>query len=424
MDQDYYEILGVSANATTAEIQRAYRTLARKFHPDLCEPEEVDLARERFKVVQTAYEILSDPDQRERFDPLDLDDLDDLADAPESADAAQPTRPANPSAPTADSTSARRPESNGHVQQPYSPVYPTPARTPIHAPVAPPRPVSRPYVPSSYSSSSKSDNRVVIIATCTGLGALALILVVGAILSNSEAISGMFTPADAPEVTETESVVTVDPPSDDVMEFTEGSHVELNASSQLVNFNQPFTIEMLVQFADDDSCWLFGNSSVPARQDETSPGMFRGWQVQRLKDVIAIGSINLIGAKIRPMPEDRWHHIALCGDGEALWIHVDGILSEPRDVRSFEWTASAQNIFLGSSPRIPADGQRQFRGKIAALRISSTCRIELVAADHFILEKDTVALLDFFRTRDNIIPDRSEYEHFGIIHEAPPTPED
>ena len=63
--RDFYEILGVGRNATQDEIQRAYRKLAREYHPDVnADP----AAEERFKDVSEAYSVLSDPATRRRFD--------------------------------------------------------------------------------------------------------------------------------------------------------------------------------------------------------------------------------------------------------------------------------------------------------------------------------------------------------------------
>jgi molecular chaperone DnaJ len=63
---DYYEVLGVSRDATPDEIKRAYRRLARQYHPD-ANPDDPD-AEARFKEVALAYETLSDPDRRARYD--------------------------------------------------------------------------------------------------------------------------------------------------------------------------------------------------------------------------------------------------------------------------------------------------------------------------------------------------------------------
>ncbi len=70
MERDYYEVLGVSRDATQEEIKRAYRRLARKYHPDVSsEPD----AEERFKEVNAAYEVLSDPERRAMYDRFGTD---------------------------------------------------------------------------------------------------------------------------------------------------------------------------------------------------------------------------------------------------------------------------------------------------------------------------------------------------------------
>jgi curved DNA-binding protein len=68
--RDYYEVLGVPRTATAEDIKKKYRQLARKHHPDLQPAAERGRAAERFKEINEAYEVLSDPEKRKKYDAL------------------------------------------------------------------------------------------------------------------------------------------------------------------------------------------------------------------------------------------------------------------------------------------------------------------------------------------------------------------
>jgi curved DNA-binding protein len=66
--RDYYETLGVSKTATENEVRSAFRKLARKYHPDVAKDKKA--AEEKFKQINEAYEVLSDPEKRKKYDQL------------------------------------------------------------------------------------------------------------------------------------------------------------------------------------------------------------------------------------------------------------------------------------------------------------------------------------------------------------------
>src|SRR5687768_4065396 len=69
--KDYYKILGVSRNASDDDIRKAFRKLAREYHPDVAKNKSQ--AEEKFKEINEAYEVLSDPEKRKKYDTLGED---------------------------------------------------------------------------------------------------------------------------------------------------------------------------------------------------------------------------------------------------------------------------------------------------------------------------------------------------------------
>ena len=69
--KDYYKTLGVSRTASEDDVRKAFRKLAREYHPDVAK--DKSKAEEKFKEVNEAYEVLSDPEKRKKYDTLGED---------------------------------------------------------------------------------------------------------------------------------------------------------------------------------------------------------------------------------------------------------------------------------------------------------------------------------------------------------------
>ena len=74
MPRDYYEVLGVERSASPEEIKKAYRSLAKKYHPDVS-TESKEVAEAKFKEISEAYEVLSDPEKRKLYDQYGFDGI-------------------------------------------------------------------------------------------------------------------------------------------------------------------------------------------------------------------------------------------------------------------------------------------------------------------------------------------------------------
>ena len=71
MDKNLYHVLGISKDATEAEIKSAYRKLARKYHPDVNKDNKE--AADKFKEISCAYDILGNKEKRQKYDNNEID---------------------------------------------------------------------------------------------------------------------------------------------------------------------------------------------------------------------------------------------------------------------------------------------------------------------------------------------------------------
>ena len=75
--KDYYSILGIDRNASDQDIKSAFRTLSKKYHPDLNKDPN---AEQKFKEINEAYQVLSDPEKKQKYDMFGTVDGDGGAD--------------------------------------------------------------------------------------------------------------------------------------------------------------------------------------------------------------------------------------------------------------------------------------------------------------------------------------------------------
>ena len=68
IERDYYQVLGLSKSASADDIKKAYRRLARQVHPDLHSGSKKSEMEKKFKELNSAHEVLSDPDKRKKYD--------------------------------------------------------------------------------------------------------------------------------------------------------------------------------------------------------------------------------------------------------------------------------------------------------------------------------------------------------------------
>ena len=71
--KDYYQTLGVPRTASSDDIRKAFRNLARQYHPDVAKEKNKRAAEEKFKAINEAHEVLGDPEKRKRYDELGAD---------------------------------------------------------------------------------------------------------------------------------------------------------------------------------------------------------------------------------------------------------------------------------------------------------------------------------------------------------------
>ena len=144
--RDYYEVLGVEKNASDAEIKKAYRKLAMKYHPDQNPGDKS--AEEKFKEINEAYEVLSDADKKARYDQYGFAGVDPNFNPKAISSAAARRRPAAEEARRRARTSSARSRSALKTRSSAASARsPSPASRPAAPATAPARRKARPRRP-------------------------------------------------------------------------------------------------------------------------------------------------------------------------------------------------------------------------------------------------------------------------------------
>ncbi|MCA9269478.1 MAG: hypothetical protein KDA41_13445, partial [Planctomycetales bacterium] len=192
--------------------------------------------------------------------------------------------------------------------------------------------------------------------------------------------------------------------------------VEIANSDRLVDLRRPFTVELWTKLTPGSTRhWLAGNLVFlpPSPGDtEVVPAGWQWWLEETATGRWRISLTTRIGFFVDVnFDPARWHHLAVCGDGEQLYLFLDGELvgRKPAELLLGGWTESPLNLHLSAHARMLPQQRGGLNGDVRWARLSSTDRYttNFVPETELASDAETLALFDFERIEGPTVVDRS-----------------
>lgn len=239
------------------------------------------------------------------------------------------------------------------------------------------------------------------------------------------------TPKEPPNASEAEPQTEIPAGRPKGLHFRGNDRVELAATTGLLDFGQPFTLETSVRFGDGSAQWIAGDLIIGPNHSQVPGGTVAGWQLflqspqsdrQRIAFSTREGNVGEF-----PVAANSWHHIAVCSNGTQLSIFVDGRRAASGDLGRVKdaYQPSPIPIHLGVHGYMHSNQPPGFTGDMRAFRVSAVCRYtanfdssNFESGSNWSKDADTLILLDFLNSTGNQLVDASGNGHNGAISGA------
>ena len=199
------------------------------------------------------------------------------------------------------------------------------------------------------------------------------------------------------------------------------TYIELANTKGVIVRDRPFTVEFWIRCQTDVIIRIVGDRIIGGKHPVVKQGEEVGWalSVFQKNGVDPLVALQNGGLHYKGGESFQWFHVAMSSDGGSITLFENGM---KRSTREDKWETGIDNIFVGDGPhnRRPALADSSTIFEIAALRISSSQRYRetFVPPIAFHADEDTVLTLDFNKSIEGRILDKSGNEHHGKIEAA------